>query len=143
MGSLLILPARVQAAPITKTNAYCLLVLLPTRALRTPAGLIAREIPQHWERVTSNGCVVRCHTLLEAQEATEFLQGGIDQGQWLATAYDAYSPTRTDLPYHDWIKGIRGDRLNTLGLRESDLPEAHDPSLANMSDEEWLRNGPR
>lgn len=143
MGSLLILPGRVKAAPITKTNAYCLLVLLPTRLLKARSGFIIREVPQHWEMVTSNGCAIRCHTLLEAQEAATFLATGIQDGHWLAVAYDQYMPKRTDLPYHDWIKGMRGDKLHTLGINPDDLPEAQDPSLTRMSDEDWLRFGPR
>lgn len=143
MGSLLILPERVRAAPITKTNAYCLLVLLPTRVQMSEAGLFVREIAQHWERVTSNGCVVRCHTELEAQEAAEFLTTGIQEGLWRAVAYDQYAPTRRDLPYHDWIKGMRGDMMRSHGISPEDLPETHDPALTRMSDEDWLRNGPR
>lgn len=140
---LLLLPERVRAAPITKTNAYCLLVLLPTRLQQTEAGLIVREVPQHWERVTSNGCVVRCHTELEAQEAAALLASGIQEGLWLAVGYDQYSPTKRDLPYHDWIKGMRGEMMQKRGISPEDLPEWHDPALTRMSDEDWLRNGPR
>ncbi|MBA3823292.1 MAG: hypothetical protein H0X24_05200, partial [Ktedonobacterales bacterium] len=72
-----------------------------------------------------------------------FLSNGIQEGQWLNVAYEAYMPRRDDLPYHDWIKGMRGDKLARLGVRDGDLPESQDPALTRMSDTDWLRGGPR
>lgn len=139
----LLIIERNRAAPITKTNAYCLVLLICDRMFTNQAGLVVKQVPEHWERATSNGSVIRCHTYLEATEAANLLQSGIDMGQWKAIRIEAYDPQRDDLPYHDWIRGMRGQRLSALGLTEDDLPETHDPSLAKISDAEWLRRGPR
>lgn len=130
------------ATPITKTHACCLLVYLPTRY-----GLINgfyREVSAHWEQVTSDGRVVRCHTELEAQEAASLLAEGIDQGQWLGVSYDPnYDPKPNDLPYYEWVKGIRGNMARHFGIKSADLPESQDTSLQVMSDNDWLTSGPR
>ncbi len=134
---------KTRAAPITKTHACCLLVYLPARQVMHK-GLFLREVPAHWERVTSDGRVVRCHTELEAQEAAALLYDGIEQGQWLGVSYDTgYMPQDNDLPYYEWVRGIRGNMMRHFGIRSTDLPETQDPSLEAMSDQEWLLRGPR
>ncbi len=129
--------------PITKTNAYCVLLLIPTRVHKTLSGLIVREAPAHWERLTSDGHVVRCHTRYEAEEARMKLLAGIEEGQWLKVEIEPYMPTNHDLPYHDWVRGVRGNAMERLGVREDQLPESQDQSLRTLSDEEWLARGPR
>lgn len=128
---------------ITKDMAHCVMILLPTRPVRSPSGLILSEIPQHWEQLSSNGCVVRCHTQLEAMEAAQLMEAGIAAGQFLAVGIAPYDPTPDDLPYHQWVRGERGRKLKSLGLSEADLPEAQDESLAHISDDDWIANGPR
>lgn len=141
-GQGLIILERTKAAPITKSNAYCLLVEIPTRR-QFRSGICVGETPRHWERVTHQGRVVRCHTLLEAQEAAQLLEGGLEQGQWIQIKAEPYSPTTSDIPYHEWVKGVSADLARKLGMEVTELPEAQDPSLAKMSDEEWLARGPR
>ena len=139
----MIILSRNTAAPITKTHACCLLVYLPTRQAMHK-GLFLREVPAHWERVTSDGRVVRCHTELEAQEAVQLLYEGMAQGQWLGVSYDmGYEPQPNDLPYYEWVRGMRGNMMRHFGIKPTDLPEAHDQSLEEMSDDEWLIGGPR
>ncbi len=129
--------------PITKINAYCLVLLLPTRVQRTKSGIIAREIPQHWERLTSDGHVIRCHTHVEAMEARSLMWQGVEEGQWLDIQIESYTPTREDLPYYEWVRGTRGAKMRQLGITEEDLPETQDPSLTKLSNEDWIKNGPR
>lgn len=141
-GSGLIILEKTRAAPITKSHAYCLLVELPTRR-HFRSGICVGEIARHWERVTHQGRVVRCHTLLEAQEAAQVLEGGLEQGQWIQIKAEPYSPSGNDIPYHEWVKGISADLARRLGMQVTELPEAQDPSLRTMSDKEWLARGPR
>lgn len=142
----LILLSKDSPARITKTNAYCVQILIPTRPrfVQVNGGnIIVGETPEHWERLTCDGNVVRCHTEYEAQMALGILGEYIEDGQFKSLMYTPYSPTRDDLPFHDWIRGARDRRLNQLGLTAADLPESHDPSLAKLSDDEWIARGPR
>lgn len=132
-----------RAYPITKNHAFCLLVFLPVRLVQLPGSIIVREVGAHWERVTSHGRVVRCHTELEAQEACGVLMEGISQGQWLKVAYTPYDPTSKDLPYHDWIRGETQRVKRRLGISPGATPEEQDPGLERLSDEEWITKGPR
>jgi|GEM_PF-5605971 len=132
------------AAPIIrKTDAYCLLIKIPARQVMTEGGIFLSEQIEHWERMTSNGAVVRCHTRLEAEEARSIVWSGVDDGHFLTVAVSSYDPCDDDIPYHDWIRGMRGRKLAALGLTESELPESQDQSLAFLSDKDWLANGPR
>lgn len=142
MSGPIILPEKVKAF-ISKETAYCLLVELPTRRVATASGLYAGEIPRHWERVTSDGHVVRCHTYIEALNAREILSDYVEAGQFLRVEIQPYDPSPTDLPYWQWIRGMRGKVLGKLGIREEDLPEHHDPSLTRITDDDWLERGPR
>lgn len=128
---------------ISRNNAWCVLILIPLRVLKAPGGIILQEFPQHWERLSSDGHVVRCHTQLEAQEAAALCAQGIAEGQFLKVTITPYDPIKTDLPYHDWVRGVRGRQLARRGLTESDLPENIDPGLRAMSDADWLAKGPR
>lgn len=127
---------------IKKSEAFCLVIHLPARQLFSAGGVFLREDPEHWERLTSNGAVVRCHTHYEAEEARNLIWEGVLQGQWKDVQIEPYDPQPSDLPYHDWIRGKRGERLARLGIPEQALPEEQDPDLIKLSDEEWLTFGP-
>jgi len=143
MGNLIILEKKTPAI-ITKTNAYCIALLLPTRVIKhKETGVIIREIGSHWEPLSSDGHIVRCHTLHEAQEAAAMCMYGVDIGQFLAISIEPYAPTKDDLPWWQWVRGVRGRQLANLGLHEEDLPESQDAGLEQMSDDEWLTRGPR
>lgn len=139
---MIILPEKPKAW-ITKSQAYCIVVLIPARRITTPAGLILGETSEHWERISTNGCVVRCHTQLEAIEAAQYLSEGVRIGNWKAIAIQPYDPMSDDVPYYSWIRGVRGKRLDTLGVDERDLPESQDQGLEHLSDDEWITRGPR
>lgn len=130
---------------ISRNTAYCIVLLLPARLVRNKrTGLIAQEIPEHWEQMTMQGRVVRFHTLLEAQEAFELnVVEGMQRGYWLAADIQPYDPKPSDIPYHEWVRGIEQSHAEELGLDPDDLPENQDPSLRKISDEEWLLRGPR
>lgn len=137
----LIILQKNRPATIRKSDAYCVLVLLPTRIERSISSIILRENPQHWERVTSHGRTLRCHTQYEAEEARNLLLSGIDDGQWFDVRIEPYVPTKSDVPYHDWVRNVRDRELEKLGIDPVDIPEEHDPSIAQISDKEWLNIG--
>lgn len=133
-----------RAAPITKNRAYCLVVDVPTRLEPArPGSMIMVERSRHWERVTLHGRVLRCHTELEAQEAAMLIAAGIDNGDFLAVAYTPYDPGQNDISYHEWVQGETRRLSASLGVPYGDLPETQDPSLRQLSDQEWLLGGPR
>lgn len=136
------LPEKVRPQ-ISRNRAYCLLALIPARAGYTASGVYLGETPEHWERITSDGHVVRCHTHVEALNAWDMMQDYVANGQFKRVEIAQYDPQRSDLPYGQWVRGIRGKLLGKLGISERDLPEEQDPDLQQLSDDEWLARGPR